>query len=208
MYNSQKNYEENFKELKGIRQIKDKKAIIDKIVKMSKQVNQRLYRLEKKGLQKESYGYERAVIETGKEKPRYSTAKSVYENLPFNTLYEIALQINVKIYSNTTTVKGLIEVRNKKMTNSIQAIKDKIGIELNRNEFEEFLKMGGGELLNNKYLSSTQIIEDFNEITKDGNVSIKEFLREFKRFKNIKEKRVDYGRIRRNLKNLKARKKK
>lgn len=206
-YNAQKDYEDNYRILRELRQIKDKDSIINKLIKMSKQVNQRFYRIEKKGLSNDSYGYERAQLETGKEKPRYSTSYNVLNEYPLQTLYEMGLQINIKIYSDTTTIKGIEGIQKKRIDEAVKALNDK-GIKIGRKEFLDFIESGGAEFLNNKYLSSTQIIEDFEEITKDGNVSVKEFLREFKRYRKqlASKKRPDYTNIQRNLYNLRDRK--
>lgn len=206
-YNAQKDYEDNYRILRELRQIKDKDSIINKVIKMSKQVNQRFYRIEKKGLSNDSYGYERAQLETGKEKPRYSTSYNVLNEYPLQTLYEMGLQINIKIYSDTTTIGGIKRIQKKRIDEAVKALNDK-GIKIGREEFLNFIESGGTEFLNNKYLSSTQIIEDFVEITKDGNVSVKEFLREFKRYRKqlASKKRPDYTNIQRNLYNLRDRK--
>ena len=206
-YNAQKDYEDNYRILRELRQIKDKDSIINKVIKMSKQVNQRFYRIEKKGLSNDSYGYERAQLETGKEKPRYSTSYNVLNEYPLQTLYEMGLQINIKIYSDTTTIGGIEGIQKKRIDEAVKALNDK-GIKIGREEFLNFIESGGDEFLNNKYLSSTQIIEDFVEITKDGNVSVKEFLREFKRYRKqlASKKRPDYTNIQRNLYNLRDRK--
>lgn len=198
-------YEDNMKILRELRQIRNTAKMAKEIARMARQVNQRLYRLEKKGLQKDSYGYQRASLETGKEKPRYSVSENVLSNMGFQKLYELGLQLNVKIYSKTTTIRGVKEVQEERITKSIDVLESKTGLSIKRKTFEEFLKSGGGELLNNRYLDSTQIIEDFYNTTKDTKVTVKEFIREFTRFKNIKSQRVDYGRIKRNLKNLKKR---
>lgn len=207
-YNAQKDYEDNFRILRELRQIKDKDSIINKVIKMSKQVNQRFYRIEKKGLSNDSYGYERAQLETGKEKPRYSTSYNVLNEYPLQTLYEMGLQINMKIYSDTTTIQGIKGIQEKRIDEAVKVLNDKKGIIIGRKEFLNFIENGAGEFLNNKYLSSTQIIEDFVDITKDGNVSIKEFLREFKRYRKqlASKKRPDYTNIQRNLYNLRDRK--
>lgn len=198
-------YEDNMKILRELRQTRNTDKMAKEISRMAKQVNQRLYRLEKKGLQKDSYGYQRASLETGKEKPRYSVSENVLSNMGFQKLYELGLQLNVKIYSKTTTIRGVKEVQEERITKSIDVLESRTGLSIERKTFEEFLKSGGGELLNNRYLDSTQIIEDFYNTTKDTKVTVKEFIREFTRFKNIKSQRVDYGRIKRNLKNLKKR---
>ena len=119
----------------------------------------------------------------------------------------MGLQINIKIYSDTTTIGGIEGIQKKRIDEAVKALNDK-GIKIGREEFLNFIESGGAEFLNNKYLSSTQIIEDFVEITKDGNVSVKEFLREFKRYRKqlASKKRPDYTNIQRNLYNLRDRK--
>ena len=180
--------------------------LVDMVAAMGKQANQRFYRLEKRGLAASSYGYQRRQIETGKEKPRYTQSRSKLRQLDTGTLYEMALDLNAKLASKTTTVTGLGYIEEKRLTSASDALMDRYGIDLRPSDLKEFFKAGGADFLNSKYLDSTQILEDFVEYSKEGNLSVKQFLREFKRFNTIRSGRAageairfDYTRLRKNL---------
>lgn len=192
----------NIMKLRELRQARNKSMLAQEVARMSKQINQRFYRLEKAGLSKDSYAYQLASNQTGKQKPRYSTSKNVLEKLPADTLYQLALEINEKISSNTSAITGVRQVQEKRISNSLETIKNESGIDIDRNDFEQFLQLGGAELL--REFDSFQIIEDFYEQTKNGKVTVKEFIREFKRYKDIRN--VDYTKVLRNLKAITQRK--
>ena len=199
-----------FELLKFYKQQGNKRALAKEIRRMSKALNQRFRELEKRGLQGDSYAYKYARSETGKNKPRYTESMNVLMNYDLNTLFEQGLQVNVKMYSSSTSIPVVRATKEKKLNKAIQTLQDEIGEEIDYNEFENFLKLGGGEFMNYKYLDSTQVVEDFVEFTKSGNISTKEFIREFKRYKKRMKKglSVDIGKIRRNLSNLARKKKK
>lgn len=199
-----------FELLKFYKEQGNKRALAKEIRRMSKALNQRFRELEKRGLQGDSYAYKYARSETGKDKPRYTESMNVLMNYDLNTLFEQGLQVNVKMYSSSSSIPVVRATKEKKLTKAIQTLQDEIGEEIDYNDFENFLKLGGGELMNYKYLDSTQVVEDFIEFTKSGNISTKEFIREFKRYKKRMNKglSVDIGKIRRNLSNLARKKKK
>lgn len=180
--------------------------LVDMVAAMGKQANQRFYRLEKKGKASSSYGYQRRQQETGKEKPRYTQSKNKLRQLDTGTLYEMALDLNAKLASKTTTITGLDYIEEKRLSSASDTLAERYGIDLRPSDLKEFFKAGGADFLNSKYLDSTQILEDFVEYSKEGNLSVKEFLREFKRFNAIRSGsaakdaiRFDYTRLRKNL---------
>lgn len=187
----------NVMKLKQLRQAKSKVLLAREVVRMSKQINQRFYRLEKAGLNVDSYAYQLASMQLGKERPRYTTSFNKLSELPFDTLYKQALEINEKIASGTSAITGVKETQKKRITNSLATLKD-MGYDIDRDDFEDFLRIGGAQLL--REFGSEQIIEDFWSKTQKGVVTVKEFVREFKRYKSLK--RVDYSKVLRNLKRI------
>lgn len=192
--------------LKLLFKMENKKELAKEVKQMAKQINQRFYRLEKQGLENDSYAYNLSKKETGKIKPRYTESLNKLEDKPLDTLYQESMDIFSKLFSKTSKIRGVKEIQEKRITKGMETLEYNIGIKIDKNDFKQFLQLGGGEFLNSKYLDSNQIIEDFVDATKDGNISIKEFLREFKRFKKIQKR--TYPKIKRNLTNLLSRKKK
>lgn len=187
----------NVMKLRQLKQAKSKVLLAREVVRMSKQINQRFYRLEKAGLNVDSYAYQLASMQLGKERPRYTTSISKLTELPFDTLYKQALEINEKIASGTSAIRGVRVTQEKRITNSLAELKAR-GYDINRDDFEEFLKIGGSTLI--KEFGSEQIFEDFWSKTQEGVVTVKEFVREFKRYKSLD--RVDYSKVLRNLKRI------
>lgn len=187
----------NVMKLRQLKQARSKVLLAREVVRMSKQINQRFYRLEKAGLNVDSYAYQLASMQLGKERPRYTTSIKKLTDLPFDTLYKQALEINEKIASGTSAIRGVRATQEKRITNSLAELKDR-GYDIDRDDFEEFLKLGGSTLL--KEFGSEQIIEDFWSQTQEGVVTVKEFVREFKRYKSLE--RVDYSKVLRNLKRI------
>lgn len=189
-------------QLRELRQLRDVKALAKEVQRMSRQVNQRFYRLEKAGLSHDSYAYEYSQYLTGKKKPRFSTSLKQLEKKSIQDLFKLGLELNEKLVSRTSSISGVKQIQSDRITGALKAIKDDSGLEIDREDFEQFIKIGGSELLA-KFDSST-IVEDFYNSTQKGNISVKEFVREFKRFKSLDK--VDYSRVLRNLKRLSQRK--
>lgn len=187
----------NVMKLRELRQAKSKVLLAREVVRMSKQINQRFYRLEKAGLSVDSYAYQLASMQLGKERPRYTTSFNKLSELPFDTLYKQALEINEKIASGTSAITGVRATQEKRVTNSLDSLR-KLGYDIDRDDFEQFLKIGGSQLI--KEFGSEQIFEDFWIQTQEGVVTVKEFVREFKRYKSLD--RVDYSKVLRNLKRI------
>lgn len=187
----------NVMKLRELRQARSKVLLAREVVRMSKQINQRFYRLEKAGLNVDSYAYQLASMQLGKERPRYTTSFNKLSSLPFDTLYKQALEINEKIASGTSAITGVKATQEKRITNSLATLKE-MGYDIDRDDFEQFLKIGGAQLI--KEFGSEQIFEDFWSKTQEGVVTVKEFVREFKRYKSLE--RVDYSKVLRNLKRI------
>lgn len=189
-------------QLRELRQLRDVKALAKEVQRMSRQVNQRFYRLEKAGLSHDSYAYEYSQYLTGKKKPRFPTSLKQLEKKSIQDLFKLGLELNEKLVSRTSSISGVKQIQSDRITGALKAIKDDSGMEIDCEDFEQFIKIGGSELLA-KFDSST-IVEDFYNSTQKGNISVKEFVREFKRFKSLDK--VDYSRVLRNLKRLSQRK--
>lgn len=202
---------DRYGEIRSLRAAGDISGLRSVVARMSKQLNQRLYRLEKKGVSGSSYGYQMAQVFTGKEKPRYSESYNKLSNMDAGDLYEIALDVNAKLYSGSTTISGLRAMEERRLNRRAETLNE-FGVDLSPDELKQFFELGGAEFLNSKYLDSVQILEDFVDMTKNGNLTPKEFLREFKRYRqrlrdgNTIGKVDIYGNVSRNLMRRSARK--
>lgn len=205
MYTGDRKYN-NLSKLKELKQARNKELLTQEVARMSKQLNQRFYRLEKKGIGLNETAYSYAQSETGKEKPRYTTSVNKLSQLSFNELYNLALNINVKIVSGTSSIRGIKKIGEKRISKATEKLKETLNLddEFNEEDLKEFIELGGSVLLNNKYMDSNQVIEDFIELSKQGNITVKEFIREFKRFKKVNKKTPD--RVRKNWLRLSKRK--
>lgn len=190
-------YQSQLSKIKDLRKLRSVPAFAREVQKMARQVNQRLYRLEQKGIGTGDTAYRYAQKETGKEKPRYSTNLATLESMTIQELYEISIQLNAKIVSKTSTIKGLAEVEEKRLQLSEKELFKEVFEGEDRESWRTFLNTGGGELLNSKYLSSTQIAEDWDEFVKNGGVSAKELIDIYK--KEMDKSDIDYGQLRRDL---------
>ena len=201
-------YKGKLNELRDLKQARIKEPLIDLVQKMARQVNQRFYRLEKANVGLGDTAYRFAVQETDKKKPRYPTYKKTLENMSLQELYELGIQLNVKIASKTSTIRGLKEVNRQREIESLRTLHSDVGVSKDisigeQNRWRDFLNRGGGEIMNNKYLDSYQIREDWYNYTYEGGVSIKKFLEVYNKNTQDNFDDVDYGKIRRTLINLK-----
>lgn len=187
----------------------------NEVFRMSRVINQRFYRLEKQNLQKGSYAYKQAAAELNKEKPRYITNKNAIAKTPLDRLYRTYIELYNKQYSDTSLVSGVKRINKKRIQTAVDRINTILQLNqgeqevtqwgsISEDDFVNFLENGGSELLNTKYMDSEQLLEDWVDATKDGNVSTLEFLREFKRFKS---QNINYGQAIRNIGRLRQRKK-
>lgn len=185
-----------------IREVGDRGALVKEVMRLGKIVNQRFYRLEKAGIAKQSYAYQVAQGETGQDKPRYTINEDRLRNMDRLELYRLYRQMYVKYFSDTSKpakLKKIVEEKLEESYQSAQYIARRSGfdIEINKNDYIKFLELMGSEYLNSTYLYSEQLIEDFITYTQEGNLTVKEFVREYKRFKDIEN--LDTIRVRRNL---------
>ena len=189
---------------------KRKDLLVEEVRRMARQINQRFYRLEKAGKGVNDTAYLFAQRETGKMKPRYTVNKNKLENMSISDLYDLGLEIDAKIRSKTSTLRGLDEVYINRLDFSARKLEQLSGYlegsGVSRETLKEFFEYGGAEFINSRYLDSTQLVEDFVRYTQEGNVSVKQFMRELKRYKDVAN--VDYGRVTRSWKRIDAKRKK
>lgn len=173
----------------------DREELIDLVNTLGKKINRRFNTLENKGRGLKESAYRYAQTELNQTSPRYNIRKSYLKNLSDEELKDLGLSISKKLSSFSSTLSGLKVIEDKRVSNAIYSLEDTFGVEINEKDFKYFLTHGGSELLNSKYLDSTQVIEDWLEYTKKG-VSKTQFLKTFKDFMSKNKKgKVDLGKI-------------
>lgn len=197
-------YKNRLNELREYKQNRYIEPFAKVVQQMAKQVNQRFYRLEQHGLDKDT-AYRYAQLETGKTKPRYPTSLKTLENMSLQQLYELGLDLNTKLMSKTSTVKGQQEINLKRVKASLESFKEEYRENatiqaINENEYQKALEIGLGQLMNSKYLDSEQVREDWATFTQQDGVSLDEFLEAYTSYNNKGD--YDVGAIRRKLKNV------
>lgn len=210
----EKRIKEQDKKIMGLRRLKydaeTREALIDNAKYLAKIINRRYIELEKAGIEKKSYAYRRTQVETGLN--RYTTSKRQLEKLSSEELYDLNVDLYAKYASSTTRVSYVDEKIEKGLEKAVETLQSRlkysapnIANSLNVDDFKTFLKLGGGEFLNeakDKGYSSTNLIEDWQSARLRG-VSDKEFIREWKRFTH----EFDKDKFRRNIQALESRKK-
>lgn len=211
----EKRIKEQDKKIMGLRRLKydeqTRNELIDNARYLSKTLNRRYRELEKAGIENKSYAYKRTQSETGLN--RYTTSKRQLEKLTSEELYDLNVDLYAKYASSTTSVSYVEQTIQKGLEKAVETLQThfkysapEVALSLNVKDFQTFLKLGGGQLLNearDKGLGSDQIIEEWQSARVVG-VSDKEFLREWKRF----TRQFDKDKFRRNIQALKSRKKK
>lgn len=166
--------------------------LIQIVKQQAHQINQRFYRIEKRGRGMGESAYVFAQRETGKDKPRYTESERKLREMGIADLYKLAIDINVKIVSPTSTATGLKHLENTRLSGAVKQL-NRYNINIDESQLKEFLDAGGDEFLNSKYLSSDQLLEDYEKYVVNGNVTMKQFMRELTRYKqasNIKYNKV------------------
>lgn len=168
--------------------------------RLAKQVNQRFYRLEKKerGLKEAAYRY--AQAETNKDKPRYTTNINKISNMSEVKLNEFMLSLRKKVNSPTSTFRGLKAVESKRIENAVYVINKSTGVDIDEEDFKDFLDNDGGKLLN-KYMDSTQLIKDWLDKSKQG-VTAKQFITTYNRYLNRVRKPFDQADVEKAFKKI------
>lgn len=158
--------------------------LAETVQKMAKQVNQRFYRLEKSGIGLGENAYRYAQRETGKDKPRYTESINKLKQMPRQALYELALQINKKLVTPSSTIGGTRALYEKRLEFASKKLESK-GISVSEEQLKAFIDADGDEFLNNaKRFSSEQIMIDYEEFVLNGKVSMDQFVRGLKQFQD------------------------
>lgn len=158
--------------------------LAETVQKMAKQVNQRFYRLEKAGVGLGENAYRYAQRETGKDKPRYTESINKLKQMPRQELYELALQINKKLVTPSSTIGGACALYDKRLEFASNKLESK-GISVSEEHLKAFIDAGGSEFLNNaERFSSEQIMIDYEEFVLNGKVSMDQFVRGLKQFQD------------------------
>jgi hypothetical protein len=184
----------------------DLKGLARTVQKKAKQINQRLYRIEKQGLSKSSYAYRRTIEE--EDKPRYTTSLNKLNKMTRQELVQQAYNIQSKLSSTTSTIRGTKALNEKRISLSLEALRNEINktredIEINEDDFKKFLEQGGGEILNNKFYDSTQVIEDWQDNIKKG-VSTEQFISSYNEYVQQEEEAFNYQKFLNKLKSIKG----
>mgnify|MGYP004728803633 FL=1 len=168
--------------------------------RLAKQVNQRFYRLEKKsiGLRESAYRY--AQAETNKEKPRYTTNINKISSMSEVELTEFMLSLRKKVKSPSSTIRGLRGVENRRIENSIYILNKTFNVDINKDEYIDFIENGGGNLLN-KYMDSKQLVKDWLDKRKQG-ITTKEFIKTYNRYLNRVRKPFDQADVEKSFKKI------
>lgn len=191
-------YTEDLKESRGNHQ-----ELVNQVSSMAKKLNNRFGRLEEKGEGLKESAYTYAKAELNSDTPRYITSKKDLKSMSDSDLYELGKSLNLKLKSQTSTLTGVRAVDKKRISNATYELNSKLGLlgtkdEISEKSFRNFIKNGGSELLNNKMLSSTQVVEDWLEYTKKG-IKKTDFIKLFKEYQDkhtTKKGKVDIGKIR------------
>lgn len=199
---ARKYYETKVKEIRQEYKGGRKDLLVDTVYKMSKQLNQRFYRMEKAGVGLNETAYRYAQQETGKDRPRYSTSKSMIATMPEDLLYEFALDLNKKLLSDTSTIGGVRELVEKRLDRAVSAL-DRVGVDINKDDLRKFIDAGGSDFLNDKKtLSSDQLLMDYKKFVVDGKVSMREFMDSIRNYQTSTSR--DYGAVSRGFAKLNA----
>lgn len=184
----------------------DLRGLAREVQKKAKQINQRLYRIEKAGLSKSSYAYRRTIEE--EDKPRYTTSLNKLNKMSRQELVQQAYNIQSKLSSTTSTIRGTKDLNERRIFKGLDALREEINrtrddIEIDVQDFKNFLEQGGGEILNNKFYDSTQVIEDWQDNIKKG-ISTEQFVNSYNEYVEHEEDTFNYQLFLNKLKSIKG----
>lgn len=184
----------------------DLRGLAREVQKKAKQINQRLYRIEKTGLSKSSYAYRRTIEE--EDKPRYTTSLNKLNKMSRQELVQQAYNIQSKLSSTTSTIRGTKALNERRIFKGLDALREEINrtrddIEIDVEDFKNFLEQGGGEILNNKFYDSTQVIEDWQDNIKKG-ISTEQFINSYNEYVEHEEDGFNYQQFLNKLKSIKG----
>lgn len=184
----------------------DLRGLAREVQKKAKQINQRLYRIEKAGLSKSSYAYRRTIEE--EDKPRYTTSLNKLNKMSRQELEQQAYNIQSKLSSTTSTIRGTKALNERRIFKGLDALREEINrtrddIKIDVQDFKNFLEQGGGEILNNKFYDSTQVIEDWQDNIKKG-ISTNQFINSYNEYVQQEEDAFNYQEFLNKLKSIKG----
>lgn len=184
----------------------DLRGLAREVQKKAKQINQRLYRIEKAGLSKSSYAYRRTIEE--EDKPRYTTSLNKLNKMSRQELVQQAYNIQSKLSSTTSTIRGIKDLNERRIFKGLDALREEINrtrddIEIDVQDFKKFLEQGGGEILNNKFYDSTQVIEDWQDNIKKG-ISTEQFVNCYNEYVEHEEDAFNYQEFLNKFKSIKG----
>lgn len=184
----------------------DLRGLAREVQKKAKKINQRLYRIEKAGLSKSSYAYRRTIEE--EDKPRYTTSLNKLNKMSRQELVQQAYNIQSKLSSTTSTIRGTKALNERRIFKGLDALREEINrtrddIKIDAQDFKNFLEQGGGEILNNKFYDSTQVIEDWQDNIKKG-ISTEQFVNTYNEYVEQEEDAFNYQQFLNKLKSIKG----
>ena len=182
----------------------NRSGLIDATYHMARQLDQRYYRMEKKGIADQSVAYRRSQKDLGKDKPRYNYNIQKLEGKSNAELYKYAMELNLRLQNNDSSVSKLKKKKKEANEKTLEKILGGDATPLEKKSWQNFMALGGDKVLKNQFYGSENIVDDWQKWVNSGLMSNKEFLREFKRFKKINEDTG--GKARKNLENLAKRK--
>lgn len=178
-----KNLSGHFSEIRQEYKAGRKDLLAETVQKMAKQVNQRFYRLEKAGVGLGENAYRYAQKETGKEKPRYTESINKLKQMPRQELYELALQINKKLVTPSSTIGGTRMLYEKRLEASSAAIEQRFGVSISKDQLLQFIDADGDRFLNDSHrFSSGQILKDYEQYVLNGKVSTEKFIEQLQSY--------------------------
>lgn len=181
-----------------------KDLLVETVQKMAKQVNQRFYRLEKTGVGLGENAYRYAQKETGKEKPRYTESINKLKQMPRQELYELALQINKKLVTPSSTIGGTRMLYEKRLEASSIAIEQRFGVSISKDQLLQFINAGGDRFLNDSHrFSSGQIMKDYEQYVLDGKVITEKFIEQLQAYQE--KTSMKYSDLQRDFRSLNKR---
>lgn len=132
-----------------------KQELIQEVFKKAKAVNQQMLRLERKeDVKKGSYAYLNAQAELAENKSirsgskkgsqletyRFEESKKALENKTIDELNEELRILNKFKSAKTSSITGIKEVRKNKESATLEYAKDKVGVEINKKEYDKLMK--------------------------------------------------------------------
>lgn len=180
----------------------NREELVNDIQRNAKKLNKRFERLEELGIGLNESAYRYSQAELNQDTPRFEYRKKELNKLSNQDLRELDRSIEKKLESKSSTISGIKEINEKRISNAVYSLNKKLGLEgkeaITEKSFKAFIETGGSDLLNNPKLSSTQVIEDWLDLTKKG-IKKNDFIKLFNEYskKHTTNKgKINLGKIR------------